>query len=274
IASVPAEHKRLERKHQCLKPQNQGMHKRESIHSVKKESSHRTRVLRRNRVVVVGIGVGNAAAARGHAIESAIKERLKIDQKSARTGHLLWIKQLPATAELSGGDKVLHVCDHHRNNGPRFGYACSFGHHPDLHDLRFDLSKTSLEESLPGAFGDQDPCGPHQWIDNIADAERKLLDLTADAGPNNRLVQIDLCLRQRGFSAVSFSRKYGRYAFLRAPFRGFCRRDRTKLALRAHLEPLDFAEGNVARVAPEQLLLGFQFIHGRLVIALGLLELT
>ena len=43
---------------------------------------------------------------------------------------------------------------------------------------------------------------------------------------------------------------------------------------RTDLQPLDLAERNVARIAPVQLLLGLQFVHGLLVRALGLLELA
>jgi hypothetical protein len=40
IASVSAEHEGLERKHQRLEPQNQSMHQREGIHSVKNHTPH------------------------------------------------------------------------------------------------------------------------------------------------------------------------------------------------------------------------------------------
>ena len=39
-------------------------------------------------------------------------------------------------------------------------------------------------------------------------------------------------------------------------------------------ELFNLAERNVARIAPLQLLLGFQFVHGLLVSALGLLDLA
>ena len=81
-----------------------------------------------------------------------------------------------------------------------------------------------------------------------------------------RLVQGGLCT---GF----FGRKQGRDPLLDALFRSDGGVDCAELALRAFLKPLDLAERHVAWITPIQLLLGFQFVQGLLVIALGLLEL-
>ena len=49
--------------------------------------------------------------------------------------------------------------------------------------------------------------------------------------------------------------------------------DRTQAALYNKLKPFDVAERDVTRIAPLQLPLGFQFVHGLLVRTPGLLKL-
>src|SRR5215470_14379167 len=94
-----------------------------------------------DRVVVVGIGVCDAAAARSHAVEPALIERLEKYEKGARPRHLLRVEQLLATAKLASGDEVLHVRDHHGDYGPGLRYTRDLRDHSRLHDLRFDLTE-------------------------------------------------------------------------------------------------------------------------------------
>jgi len=75
--SMSAEHEVLERQNQSLEPQNECVHKRKRIHDVKRDGMKRTSVFRHDRVVIVGIGVGDAAAAGSHAIESTIEQGLQ-----------------------------------------------------------------------------------------------------------------------------------------------------------------------------------------------------
>src|SRR5215468_2114332 len=106
--------------------------------------------------MVAGIGVGDAAAARGKALESAFEERLEKNEEGARPCHLLCFEQLLAAAELTRSDVVLHLRDHHGNDCPRLGDAGGLSDHSDFHDLGFDLTEAGLETSLTGTLGDQD----------------------------------------------------------------------------------------------------------------------
>ena len=200
-ASMPAEHKSLDRKHQRLDPQDHGVDEADSIDRVKSKAPRRADIPGGDQVVVAGIGVGDATAAGRHAFEPALVERLQEDQDGSRLGHLLRIDQLLAAAELAGGDEVLHLRDHHRDDRPRLRDAGDFGHHADLHDLRFDLPEAGLQASPPGAFRDQDPGRTHHRVDDVADAQRELLHASADAGADDGLAQIDLGLRQGRFGA-------------------------------------------------------------------------
>ena len=69
--------------------------------------------------MVAGVGIGDAAAAGGHAIKPAVVQGLEKNQDRSRPGDLLSVDELLATAELAGGDEVLNVGDHHRNDRPR-----------------------------------------------------------------------------------------------------------------------------------------------------------
>src|SRR5262245_19295586 len=103
------------------------MNEPQGIDGVKSQTLYEASLLRSDRVVIVGIGVGDAAAAWRYPVQSTGVERFKIRQKGAGPGHLLRIDQLLAAAELSGGDELLNVGDHHRNNGEGLRHAGHFG---------------------------------------------------------------------------------------------------------------------------------------------------
>ena len=138
-----------------LQPQDQGVHQPEGIHDVKSDAPHGAGVFRGDHVVVVGIGVGDAAAARRDAVQPACVERLEIHQERAGPRHLLRVDQLLAAAELAGSDDILHVGDHHRDDGPGLRYAGHLGDHSDFHDLRFDLPKAGLQAPLTRSLRNQ-----------------------------------------------------------------------------------------------------------------------
>jgi hypothetical protein len=104
-----------------LESQNQGVYGRECIHSVKSDASQRARVFGGNQFLVVRIGVGDTTAAGCYAIEPAFVQRLEKDKKGARLRRLSRLDQLLAAAELAGGNVVLHVRDHHRDERHRVG---------------------------------------------------------------------------------------------------------------------------------------------------------
>jgi hypothetical protein len=96
------------------------------------------------------------------------------------------VDQLLAAAELAGGNVVLHVGHHHRDDGERLGHAGDFGRHSGLHDLRLDLIEAGLQAALPGAFRNEHAGRPHQRIDDVADAQDELLDSPVHAGAHPR----------------------------------------------------------------------------------------
>src|SRR5262245_40378632 len=115
--SMSAEHQRLERKHQCLQPEDQRVHEAEGVDCMKHYGAERACVLRDDDVMIVGIGIGDAAAARCYAVKAAFEERLEKDQERAGSCHLLSLDQLLSAPELARGDIILDVGDNHRNDG-------------------------------------------------------------------------------------------------------------------------------------------------------------
>jgi hypothetical protein len=105
VASMSAKYERLERQHQRLQPENQGVHQSEGVHNVKPNGPQGARVFCDNDVVIVGIGDGDAAAPRRYAVETAFEERLEKDEECARPRHLLRVDQLLAAPELARGNK-------------------------------------------------------------------------------------------------------------------------------------------------------------------------
>src|SRR5215831_18833242 len=116
---MSAEHQILERQNQRLEPQNQRMQKRQRVHDVKREGMKKTSVFRHDGVVIVGIGVGDAAASRSDAFEATLKQRLKSHEQRARASYLLRVKELLPATELARGDVVLHGRDHQGNDRER-----------------------------------------------------------------------------------------------------------------------------------------------------------
>ena len=137
--------------------------------------------------MVVGIGVCDTTAARRYTLKAAFVERLERHEKGARSRHLLHVNQLLSTAVLASCNVVLHVGDHHRDNGPGLRCARDLGNHSDLHDLRFDLSKAGKQNTPTSIRGDQDASRSHHGIDHIASPQHKLLHAPVYAGTDNGL---------------------------------------------------------------------------------------
>src|SRR5438034_4532492 len=87
--SVTAEHQCLDRQEQCLDPQQQCMHQPHAIDDVQHNALTGAGVLCRNRFVVAGVGVDDAATTRRHPFETAFVERLQIDKNSPRSCNIL-----------------------------------------------------------------------------------------------------------------------------------------------------------------------------------------
>ena len=124
------------------------------------------------------------------------------------------------------------------------------------------------------AIGDQDAGGTHERIDDVAHPKRNcstrpLTPAGRPSCPRSTLAWASAA------SALAFSA--GRTVEIRALAALFCRGgggDRTSAAFHATSSCSISRNGDVARIAPVQLPLGFQFVHGLLVRAPGLPELA
>ena len=198
---MSAEHERLDRQRQSLETKNQRVHQSKGIDRVESRSLKHARFFRRDRIVIIGISIRDAATAGSNALESAFEEGLQVYREGAGPRHLLRINQLLSGAKLASGDIVLHIRDHHRDDGPGLGDTRDFGDHSDLHDLRFDLPEAGEQDTLAGLIGNQDTSGTHQRIDDIAHAESELFHSPAHPSADNGLCQFDFNLGQRRFGA-------------------------------------------------------------------------
>src|SRR5262245_24183894 len=97
-----AENEGLERKHQRLQPQDQGVHETERIDNMKNHAFEGARVFCNDRVMIVRIGIGDTAAAGGYVVYSTFVERLEKGEKGAWPRDVLHIDQLLAAAKLAG----------------------------------------------------------------------------------------------------------------------------------------------------------------------------
>ena len=260
---MSAEHEVLERIHESLEPQNQGVHERERIDYMKSCTIQGASLFCRDFLVIVGVGVCDAAAARRHTIEPAFVEWLKFSENCARPRDLLRLEQSLAAEELARGNIVLHIRDHHRDNSPGFSCAGGLGYHSNLHDLRFDLPEASVEPT--STLGDQDPSRTHRRIDHIAGPECKLLQMTIHASTDDGLLQFHLGLRQRGFGNRLLCRQKAGDPLLCLLFPSCSGGNRTLSSNQIDLELLDVPECDVTRIAPLKFSLGFEFVRGLLV---------
>src|SRR5258706_15045323 len=210
--SVAGQYQRLDRQQQRLDPQQQRVHQSDAVDDMQGDLAAGAGLLRRDFLVVAGVGVDDAAAAGRHPLEAALVERLQKHEDRAGPGDVLRFDQLLAAAELAGGDVVLNRGDDHRDDHPGPGDAGRLRHQPLLHDLSLDLAETCLQYPLASRLRNENPGGPHEWIDDIARAQRELLDPAGNPGANEGLVQIHLRLRQCRFGARLFRRQQRRDA--------------------------------------------------------------
>lgn len=143
---------------------------------------------------------------------------------------------------------------------------------PHLHHLRFNLTK-SRRQHPAGIFRNQDSGGSHDGIDDVAGAQSELLDTPVDAGPDRRLVEIDLSLCQRGFCARLLCRKQSRDAnHCGLPGSHGCVK-RALAATQQNVELLDVTLRHHAGVALLQFPLSVEFVGDLLIRSLGFLGL-
>ena len=109
--------------------------------------------------VIAGIGVDDAAAARRHAGEAVVVQRLEERGDRALLGDILKFYELVTGANLPGGYNLLNVDHHHRNDIQRLGDAQRFRDQAVLDHLRFDLPEAGLNLGSPPPEGIRTPAG-------------------------------------------------------------------------------------------------------------------
>src|SRR5262249_45966128 len=127
LLSMPREHQSLQRQNECLQPQDQGMHQRDRVDHMQEQPSPGTDVRMGKKIMVVGIGIGDAQAAWWDVREPALEKRLEEDSQRARLGRLLRIDQNVRRLDLASRDIVLNLGDYHWNDGDRLGDAGRLG---------------------------------------------------------------------------------------------------------------------------------------------------
>ena len=86
MSQCPEKTRLLDRKDECLDPQEQGVHEPDGIHPVQNQTPCGAHVRGGGQeLVVAAVGVDDAAAARGHVIEPAGIEGLEEDEDASRS---------------------------------------------------------------------------------------------------------------------------------------------------------------------------------------------
>ena len=98
---MTAQHQRLDGHQQRLDPQQQRMDQANAVHHMERDRTAGAGVLCRDFLVIAGIGVDDAAAARRHVGKTVFVEGLEERENGAGLGGAR-IDQLLAAAELTG----------------------------------------------------------------------------------------------------------------------------------------------------------------------------
>src|SRR4029079_19098912 len=120
--------------------------------------------------------VGDAAAARRDALETALVQRLKEDKDRTWPLRILKLNQLLAALDRAGGDVILHIDDNQRNDLPWLGDASRFREHSYLHHLGFNLTDPALQPTLAGVIRNHHAGRSHDLGDKIARPKEELFD--------------------------------------------------------------------------------------------------
>ncbi len=137
----------------------------------------------------------------------------------------------------------------------------------------FDLPEAGLDLGSPATGRNQNAGGTYHRIDDVSHPKDELLHLSRNAGVNNSLVELDLSLTLRSLRDRELRGQQcvdARFGRLLPDFRAG---ELAFSAFQSDFEPLDFAEGNVTRIARIELALGSQFVLRLLDRALGLNDL-
>jgi hypothetical protein len=146
--------------------------------------------------------------------------------------------------------------------------------HSDLHDLRFDLSKSRGKRLSSGAVRNEDAGRPYHGIDDISDAQRELLHAPINSRTNVGPVQIHLRFGHRRLRACPLRGKKSAHAAHRGLFRSRCGIKGALTAREQHLELFDVTLRDNAGIAFLEFALGVQLIRSPLVGSLCFLDLS
>ena len=81
---MPGKHQGLERQNERLEPQDQGVHQSNCVDRMKEQPPPGADVLVGEKIVIIGVGIGDALAARWDTSEPALIELLEIHSQRAR----------------------------------------------------------------------------------------------------------------------------------------------------------------------------------------------
>ncbi|MNU73684.1 hypothetical protein D3C71_631700 [compost metagenome] len=247
------------------------MHETDCIDCMQEKPLRHADILVRESLVIIGIGICDAAAAGWNIVQAAFVKRLQENRQCSGLAQLLDVKKLVRRTQLSGGDHVLNLGHHERDNGERLADAGRLRDHTLLHDLRFDLPETR-NKITPSCLGRHENARRTQHrVEHVSDAEGKLLYGSGNAGVDNCLVQFHLCLGQSCFGALLLRRQ--KDIDLRDESLLLCHRgaESSLSGLNGIRKPLNFPPGN--GILCQQLDFHFVFVDSNLQGALRLLYL-
>jgi hypothetical protein len=117
----------------------------------------------------------------GSPFQLAREKRFEEDRKRAPLRNLSLIEKLVRCPQLPGRNDV----------------------------LRLDLTEACNKPCPSGSFGDKDSRRSYHRVDHVVASKRELLDRSRNSGANQCLVELDLCLRKRGFCTGFLGRQEG-----------------------------------------------------------------
>ena len=86
---MPGEHQGLQRQNQRLQANDQGVHQRDRVNDVKEQPPPGADILVGEKIVIVGVGIGDAQAPRWNTRKTTLIQRLEKDGERSRSRGLL-----------------------------------------------------------------------------------------------------------------------------------------------------------------------------------------
>ena len=173
-ASVPGKHQGLDRQQQRLDAQDHGVNERHGVDHVQREPSARADVLRLQQLVIVAVGVGDAAAAGRNVLQSALVERLQEDQDGARPlstdlRSMSWSPARNCPAAIKSCTSVTTIGMIVKGLETQVTSAIM----PTFMICASIWPKPACRPAAPGLGRDQNAGRAHQRVDDVADPQAR-----------------------------------------------------------------------------------------------------